>query len=211
MEQANHVELCSGEISRVGNVQVKRNRLGRISQGDIFRDVEYIEYVTERRGIIEVSKIVFPLVIVLTQDCDLEQNARYRGNPTSSSDDKQLFSVLVAPLYNAEHVFLGTHLSDLDLKMAPINKTRTPGKTLMQNEKPRYHYLNFPDNTLTVAQVVDFKHYFSVNVSYVDRIRGRNFICRISELYREDLSQRFAAYLARIGLPDLSAPMSGTP
>lgn len=195
----------------MGSVQVKRNRLGRISQGDIFRDVEYIEYVTEKRGIIEVSKIVFPLVVVLTQDCDLEQNARYRGNPTSSSDDKQLFSVLVAPLYNAEHVFLGTHLSNLDLNMEPINKRKTPGKTLMQNERPRYHYLNFPDNISIVAQVVDFKHYFSVNVSYVDRIRGRNFICRISELYREDLSQRFAAYLARIGLPDLSARMSGTP
>lgn len=211
MEQANHVELCSEERSRVGSVQVKRNRLGRISQGDIFRDVEYIEYVTEKHGIIEVSKIVFPLVVVLTQDCDLEQNARYRGNPTSSSDDKQLFSVLVAPLYNAEHVFLGTHLSNLELNMEPINKSKTPGKTLMQNEKPRYHYLNFPDNIPIVAQVVDFKHYFSVNVSYVDRIRGRNFICRISELYRENLSQRFAAYLARIGLPDLSAPMSGTP
>lgn len=195
----------------MSSVKVKKKRLGRISQGDIFRDVECIEYVAEKRGIIEVSKIVFPLVVVLTQDCDLEQNARYRGDRKPSSDDKRLFSVLVAPLYNAEHVFQGMHLSDLDLRMEPINKKRTPGTTLIQNERPRYHYLNFPDDIPIVAQIVDFKHYFSVNVSYLDWIRGKNFICRISELYREDLSQRFAAYLARIGLPDLSVPMSGTP
>ena len=71
------------------NVRVKTKRLGRISQGDVFRDVECIEYVVEKRGVLEVSKIVFPLVVVLTQDCDLEQDARYRGRqekPPSNHD-----------------------------------------------------------------------------------------------------------------------------
>jgi hypothetical protein len=98
----------------VTKVRTATRRLRRASQGDIFRDIECIEYVVERRGILEVRKIVFPFVVVLTQDCDLEQDSRYRnGNRRPSTHDKKLFSLLVAPLYNAEHVFQGTHLEDL--------------------------------------------------------------------------------------------------
>lgn len=184
-------------------VAVHKRRLARISQGDIFREVECVESVTEKRGIITVSKIVFPLIVVLTQDCDLEQNALYRHEAEKpSSDDKRLFSVLVAPLYNAEHVFQGVHLADLEWTMQSINRNKTPGKSLMKNETPRYHYLDFPADIPLVAQIADFKHYFSVNLNYLESSGAISFVCRISELYREDLSQRFASYLARIGLPD---------
>ena len=188
------------------NVQVKTKRLSRVSQGDVFRDVECVEYVVERRGIIEVSKLVFPLVVVLTQDCDLEQDSRCRQRlkqAQGTTHDKKLFSVLVVPLYNADQVFQGQHLTDLNLTMEPIRANKTPGTMLMQNERPRYHYLNFPKEIPIVPSIADFKHYFSVNVSYLERARSKQFICRLSELFREDLSQRFAAYLSRIGLPEL--------
>ena len=190
----------------MSNVKVKRTRLRRTSQGDVLRDIECIEYVAEENGVIEVSKIVFPLVVVLTQDCELEQDARYRGTqePPPSNQDKKLFSVLVAPLYNAEHVFEGQHLAELKLNMSTINRRRTEGKTLMQNERPRYHYLDFPAEIPIVPSIIDFKHFFSVSITYLDRMRSKNFVCRLSELFREDLSQRFAAYLARIALPDLT-------
>ncbi len=193
------------------NVQVKRRKLPRIAQGDIFRDVECIERVVERRGIIEVSKVIFPLVVVMTQDCDLEQDAKYKTKyeKRPADDDKRLLSILVVPLYNAEHVFEGEHLGDLKLTMAKINKRKTPGTSLMLNERPRYHYLEFPDEIPVVPQIADFKHYFSVHLSYVESLQRKQFVCRITELFREDLSQRFAAYLARIGLPDLRrAPAS---
>jgi hypothetical protein len=45
-----------------------------------------------------------------------------------------------------------------------------------------------------------------VNVTYLDNVRPAQFVCSLSELYREDLSQRFAGYLARIGLPELVSP-----
>lgn len=182
----------------MSNVCVDRKRRARISQGDIFRDVECIEYAVEKKGIVEVSKIVFPLVIVLTQDCDLLQDADNRHKEKQSN---QLLSVLVAPLYNAEHVFQGEHLSDIGIKTEPINRRKTPGTSLMQNERPRYHYVDFPNDIPLVASVADFKHYFSVHISYLEKIRKTNFVCRLSDLFREDVSQRFAAYLARIGLP----------
>jgi hypothetical protein len=182
----------------LSNVNVQRNRRTRVSQGDVFQEVECIEHAVEKRGIVEVSKIVFPLVIVLTQDCDLEQDSNNRLRETSNT---KLLSVLVAPLYNAEHVFQGEHLTDIGLRMTPINKGATPGKTLMKNETPRYHYIDFPQDVPLVASVVDFKHYFSTHVSYMERIRKRNFVCRLADLFREDVSQRFASYLGRIGLP----------
>lgn len=145
------------------NVVVQSRRRSRISQGDVFRAVECIEYAVERRGIVEVSKIMFPLVVVLTQDCDLEQD--FNGRVREKQGNK-LLSVLVVPLYNAEHVFTGEHLSELKITGTSINKKATEGKTLMQNERPRYHYIDFPVQVPVVASIADFKHYFSVQTAY---------------------------------------------
>ena len=183
-------------------VRVKKTQSGRLNQGDILRNVEYIEYVVEKNGKIEVSKIVFPLVIVLTQDCDLAQDYKFRWSKTkTSTQDKWLLSVLVAPIYNLEHIFTGEHLSSLNMQMNPISRKKSPGKNLVQNETPRYHYLEFEDHIPIVNSVVDFKHYFSVNVSQLKKHKHKNFVCQLADLYREDTSQRFSSYLARIGLP----------
>jgi len=182
--------------------KVRSNKLSRLSQGDIFKDVEMVEYIIERNGLLEYSKIVFPLIVVLTQDCDLEQDHKFRRDGNSNkTQDKWIMSILLAPLYNVEHVYQGEHLSELDLRMEIINKTKSPGKTLRNNERPRYHYLSFPPSIPITDSVVDFKHYFSVNGRYLHRLRTKNFVCRLAPLFREDLSQRFAAYSSRIGLP----------
>ena len=60
-------------------VEIDNMQQDRISQGDIYKDIEYIEYAFEKDGYIHISKIIFPLVIVLTQDCDLAQDALFRG------------------------------------------------------------------------------------------------------------------------------------
>jgi hypothetical protein len=175
----------------------------RIAQGDIYKDVEFIEYAIEKAGVIEISKIIFPFVIVLTQDCDLNQDYKVRwSRNTISTQDKKIISVIVAPLYNVEHVYKGEHLSELGMTMADINKERTPGKNLRQNKMPRYHYLDFPADIQIVSSVIDFKHYFTVNVEYLKRHKKANFICQIGPLYREAVSQRFSSYLSRIGLPE---------
>ena len=80
-----------------------------------------MEYVAEGSGIIEVSRVVFPLAIVLTQDCDLEQDHLFRTEPRSTQD-KWLISVLMAPLYNVEHVYQGEHLTELGIRMERVPK-----------------------------------------------------------------------------------------
>ncbi len=180
----------------------RTQNLRRVSQGDIYRDVDFVEYVVEKKGTLEISRITFPVVVVLTQDCDLAQDFKFRyGRPRPSTQDKLLLSALVAPLYNIEHVYEGSHLSKLNIHMQPISKAKTPGKLLRSNQNPRFHYVEFPPDIPIVPSVIDFKHYFSVNLPYLKKEKKHDFICRIPPLYREDLSQRYAAFLSRIGIP----------
>lgn len=183
-------------------IQVTTDHNQRISQGDIYRNIEYVEYVVEKDGIVEISKIEYPLVIVLTQDCDLEQDFKQRLTSNKiPNHDKWLVSVLVAPLYNVEHFYLGEHLTELGYEMQKINKSKTPGMYLRDNQIPRFHYLEFPDTAHIVPSVIDFKHYFSVDVHYLHGAINSLYVCSVKELYREDISHRFASFLARIGLP----------
>lgn len=181
--------------------QVLKTSESRLCQGDILREVYWVEYVVEAAGVIEVARVVFPLAIVLTQDCDLEQEHRSRieARPTQ---DKWLVSVLMAPLYNVEHVYQGEHLSELGISMEKLPKAGNTGNFLRNNERPRYHYLEFDEDVPIVASVIDFKHYFSATVQYLTSLRPTAYVCSVAPLFREDIAQRFAAYLARVGLPE---------
>jgi len=185
--------------------EVETQECQRICQGDIYKDVDWIEETNESEGVLEISKVRFPLVVVLTQDCDLEWDSKFRWEePQKNNHDKFLISVLVAPIYNAEHVFLGEHLSELGLTMNQIKKLgKTAPNYLKTNQNLRYHYLDFSESARIVPGVIDFKHYFSVNITYLKAIKETNFICRVEKLFREDISQRFASFLSRIGLPRL--------
>ena len=165
--------------------------------------MDFIEYAVERKGVVEISTISFPYVVILTQDCDLEQDykVRWARKQQPKNEDKRLFSALVAPLYNLEHFVAGEHLSEIGMEMRKVNG-RTETRHLKNNMLPRYHYLDFDSKAPLVPSVVDFKHYFSVNIEYVKRDLASKFVCRLGPLHREDLSQRFSAFLSRIALPE---------
>lgn len=181
-------------------IKVSTEPVARICQGDVFRNVEYFESIAETDDALEIRKILFPLAVVLTQDCDLAQDHTFRVEQ-KKFQDKRLISVLIAPAYNAEHFFAGHHLSELGVEASPVTKNKTDGEMVIQNQNPRFHYLEFPEGVPLVTSVVDFKHYFSAPMSYLTSIKEENFVCKIAELYREDISHRFAAFLSRIGLP----------
>lgn len=172
-----------------------------INQGDIFKNVEYIESIKIENGEITVNKIIYPLAVVLTQECDLVQDYSSRSK---QNDDKKLISIILAPMYNFEHFILGNHLSELNMAMRIFSskKDSTENKTLIQNETPRYHYFNFGYEVDLPKCVVDFKHYFTVNLTELEAKIDEDYICSLSPLYRERLVQRFSNYLSRIGLPE---------
>lgn len=179
----------------------------RIKQGDIFCKVPYFEsYIVNNSGDFEINIKEFPLSLVITQDCDLEQNLKNRNSIQTKPDndnilsyDKFLVSVIVLPLYNAQHLFEGTHLSELKIKTENFNSDRR--KIIKQNNNSRYHYIELPKDNLLPALIIDFKHMFSINLNWLESNKA-NRVCSIDELYREYISQRFSNFLSRIGLPD---------
>ncbi len=176
-----------------------------INQGDIIKNVEYIEYIKEEGSIIEASSIVFPYVIVLTQSCDLVQDANARrmnreNKNENVNQDKYLISTMVAPLYNFEDFRKGEHLIQLDLRMQVMPSAKC--RNISSNEDKRYHFIKFGSDTKLADCVIDFKHYFTCNVSYLNLLKESNYECSIDPLYRELIVQRFSNFLSRIGLPD---------
>ena len=170
-----------------------------IHQGDIIRDVQYLERATVNDGEVELSLIRFPLVIVLTQDCDLVQDHGVRR--CDVKPDKTLISALVAPLYNAEHVFGGEHLEHLGIESTKIRQSKTRMQTIRHNADPRYHYVEFANEPSLVPRIIDFKQYFTANARYLEECKARDFVCGLPDFHREDVNQRFAAFLSRIALP----------
>ncbi len=185
-------------------IKVTYKESDNLLQGDILKEVPYLEYCNEDNGRIEISQIFFPLVLVISQSCDLTWDYENRHKENASNQDKYLFSAIVLPLYNYEHFIIGEHLSELDRQMQKFSKDKkkTENRNIRQNVNPRYHYLEFEDKYSIVPSVIDFKHYFSVNIEQLERLRSTNYICTVDELFRERISQRFAEYLSRIGLPE---------
>lgn len=181
-----------------------------VTQGDIFEDVEMVESVQREENFLTVSRICFPFVMVLTQDCDLVQDQKVRPDLVKAKNqDKLLFSVLVSPLYNVEHFRAGEHLSALERGMEKINSKKL--RSIKNNEIPRYHYLEFAEDVQLPNSVIDFKHYFSINLDQL--VRTKTTKCRgaVAELFREDIAHRFASYLSRIALPDPSDTLPPSP
>lgn len=171
----------------------------RLCQGDVIRNVVYLESLLEANGNLQANQILFPAIVVLTQDCDLEED--YRIRQAGERKDKLLLSVLVAPLFNEDHFLTGTHLSELGLNADQYKRNKSDYRAIQSNQKPRFHFLDFPSSAPIVPSIVDFKHYFSVSRDYLTERKSADFVCKLAPLHREQLSHRFAFFLSRIGLP----------
>jgi hypothetical protein len=174
----------------------------RVRQGDILEDFTYkFTKIFDQPG--EIVSITLPYAVVLTQDCDLERDYEKRiANPKrnlSINDDKVLQSVLICPAYIADTFRIGEHLKALGLMMENWNKDRWGYIKTNQNE--RFHFLDIDADNSMPKLVIDFKHYYTVPTDEIYSIAESKYKLSISNLFREDVSRRFANYLSRIGLP----------
>lgn len=180
-----------------------KNDDSRICQGDIFTDIVFFKNYSVNNEIIEITTINFPYAIVLTQDCDLESDKRVKQPGATSFKDKILMSVLLAPLYISEHFFYGQHLTTLGFEANSYDKDKSAIRSIKNNTNPRYHFLDFGNESILPNLVCDFKHYFSSTVQYLETNHKEKYVLSLGPLFREDILDRFAAYLSRIGLPVL--------
>lgn len=189
--------------SNVKYLYVKHEKK-RISQGDILKNFD-------AKSIYDDAKVVIPYLIVLSQDCDLEsissdlEQIKSVGSSVENIIVRQFLPhILVAPAFIYERVIDNTYLQEI-YKVTPMVKWSGEESVLRQqlknNKMDRYHY--FKQYEELPALVIDFKCYFSVSILDFLAQYDSRYLITVNELFRESLSQRFANYLCRIGLPVL--------
>lgn len=172
-----------------------------ISQGDVFYNFKMISPYVE-------DEITLPYVMVLSQDCDL-QSMSYEIDKLYNIEQSEqpikvkqfIPNVLLVPAFSSAHIFDNTYLEKI-YKITSVTEWKSSSlkDRVRQNKDDRYHcfrqFGNIPE------LVVDFKCYFSVPIlGLLNNKYKAQYLTTINELFRESLSQRFANYLCRIGLP----------
>lgn len=188
-------------LSRIDNYYRKYNA-ERIVQGDILRGIKFSDWDWDpKSNDIVIYEKKLPYIVILTQDCDLEQDFKYRTTAVKNQD-KILQSILICPAYGWEDFIKGDHLQDYKLKMEIISGSDQKRK-IKQQQVPRYHYLDEDLEKQIAPLVIDFKHYYTLPVEFLMHIYKEHYAYSIEELFRESLNQRFSFYLSRIGLPEI--------
>ena len=201
-------------LSKIDSIYLKKD-FDRYYQGDILRDIKVVEWAEEvyleeeKEGKISRGKNIdvkwheIPYSVVLTQDCDLEHDYKNRLKSDSVDNDKYIHSILLCQAHLSERLRLGNHLEDLNITMRKIFSEEW--KQLKQNNIYRYHFLVASPDMQIPDLVIDFKHFVTIprDIMYSEEFYKQR-LGTITALFRENLSSRYAQYLSRIGLPDLS-------
>lgn len=150
-------------------------------QGDFIDSCPVVIPPTTIESTTKVSaKVIEYDVTILSQSCDLEQ--------------RKIDLVLVCPVWT---------LSEFENR-SEFFKSKKGKETLRQGNVPGYHLLNKCEMTGFEKGylVVDFRSVYSVPFDFIlelARKRGRKL--RLLPPYREHLSQAFARFFMRVGLP----------
>lgn len=151
-----------------------------LQQGDLIKDCPIIIPIsTIDTGNIPAKVKIYD-VVILSQSCDLEQqNVKF---------------VLVSPVFE---------LSEVRNSFDSKGKFDGFVKKTLRGEQPNYHLLSkssllpFHDEAL----VVDFRNVYAVHIKTLESLASANSRIRLLPPYREHLSQSFARFFMRVGLP----------
>lgn len=205
--------------SQINAMYIKHESLDRIYQGDILRDLPAISW-SYVDGQYKVVQFELPYAVVMTQDCDLDNDYKNRqqimnlesnnnaenqkkNNPPKKKHDKYLPSILICPAYLAESLKEGKHLEDFNQVMERWDSKRFD--SIKKQNKDRFHYLESNPIMQIADLIIDFKHYYTIPRDVLYHMYSDKYLASLNQLFREYLSQRFFNYFSRIGLPDLSA------
>ncbi len=159
-----------------------------ISQGDIIIKCyipipgeELFDFFSEEDGQIEFDSPVdvkIADVIILSQACDIMHD--------------KIDSIIACPVWTLKTLISeNSYFAGSDAR-----------ESLRQGKEPSYHLLNeYPSLDLELS-VVDFHRIYSLPKNYLKKITGSiEKRLRLLPPYREHLSQAFARYFMRVGLP----------
>jgi len=183
---------------------------GRLWQGEILSDLPQArlalqslpatsssEAPSETAPAVKIEYDEHPLVIVLSQDCDVEQDYKKRN----SAGRPFLWNVLLADVFEAEVLHEKLHTEE--------NTNSSEWRKIKENHTPRFQFLNVVSadqdalGTGLPALAVDFRLCFSIRTDELyERLRLAltKKRCRLQTPYVEHLAQRFHSYQSRVPL-----------
>lgn len=173
------------------------------------RQCEILTNVIQSRRSIEsiggpearLVEVVFDYAVILTQDCDLEQDYHVRFPPREVVSDKLLDNVLLADVRTADDTFS---------RVANSKQKEWDRLNISKNKNERFHFLQKVEPNCDWLQkglpelVLDFKRCFSVPIDELyRRIELGETLrrCVLLGPYLEHLSSRSAYFLSRVALP----------
>ena len=175
-----------------------KDNVDRVRQGDILKDLPFV-IVDEASG--DVFQIQYPYAIVLSQDCDLEQYTNSRRKLDGAKKNNQFLpNIILTPAFPSELLREGTHLKNM-FNIVQDRISSAPFSRVQSNQDERYHSLPQCIDLQIPALIADFKLYFTLSYDVLELKCRDKYHAGINPIYREHLSQRFANYLNRIGLP----------
>lgn len=187
--------------SKIDTLYIKRKNVNRVCQGDVLQNVFIIDTEGDNEGA-AIKKTTLPFCVVMSQDCDLDLDYKARSGELSvTNNDKYLPSVLVCPAYQEEKFYEGVHIDGWQMQGVPSSNDKKKIKN--NDEKNRVHYLSGDTKLSVPFLIIDFKHFYTVPRDLLYSQLNGTYLVTINELFRERLSQRFANYLSRFGLPVL--------
>jgi len=172
-----------------------------LRQGEILSNVVQIQSDVSTIGqdSVGIIRSVQAFAIILTQDCDLEQDHRIRFSDIPNPV-KMISNVLLCEVTTAQ--------DSINLLKEKVQSSTW--RRIVQNNDQRYHFLESVRPGCDHAYegipelVIDFKRYFSLPVAELYRrieIQGTIRRTLMVSPYMEQVCRRFANYLSRIALP----------
>ena len=181
--------------SKIDSFYVKHN-CERLTQGDILRDFSFF-------SIDDSSEYTFQYIVVVSQDCDISFSREQKEDKNTQKIlyNQYLPNILFTPAFILSDFKEGKHLKKLfNVEQKTFNITDL--EKIKDNSKEiRYHYLPYYEDFQVQDLIIDFKIYFTLSLDKILEVYQDKYVATISELFRESLSQRFANYISRIGLP----------
>ncbi len=178
----------------------------QICQGDIFQNVKYSYIDSEDDKGVNIIEYEFPLALIISQACDViamdDIISQKSGKPS-----KFMPSILMCPIYEHNAAKAGQHIKDafdqLELRFESENTYQGDDyKVAKRDWHYRIHALKVKADEKTVIDnaVIDFKHYFTVPISYLISHKSDR-VLRLDDLFAEQITLKFSTYLARVAIP----------
>jgi len=182
----------------------KSDSLPPLRQGEILSGLNeyWVEDIVDDSASVEIRQHEY--AIVMTQDCDLDQDFRARRSE-SNEPQRVLKSVLLCEIETAEKLRGSHKINSKDWSLVHSNRDE------------RFHFLETVSSEHDLESTglpelgVSFRRYFTVSLKMVYAELSRGLVrrrCRLRSPYLEHLSSRFSYYHSRIALPE---PHRSTP